>query len=78
MAESSLPRQTPHDAAITGQTWLHASSCQSGECVEVSRRNGVIFLRDSKEADRCVLSFPVQHWRSFVRAIKVGEFESRS
>jgi hypothetical protein len=54
--------------------WRKSSFCANGECVEVARRNGLILMRDSKEPGRCVLRYKGAAWRSFVRAIKAGDF----
>jgi hypothetical protein len=55
--------------------WRRATFCQSGECVEVARQNGMIAMRDSKEASAGVLRYSAEEWLSFVRGIKAGEFD---
>lgn len=55
--------------------WRKASFCASGECVEVTQRNGMIVLRDSKEPRGSVLYYTTEEWQSFVRGIKAGEFD---
>ena len=67
----------PSDGARqTGQpSWRRASFCASGECVEVTRQNGMIVMRDSKEPRSPMLHYTTQEWQSFVRSIKAGEFD---
>lgn len=54
--------------------WRRASFCGSGECVEVAELNGMVVMRDSKDPHGPMLRYTADEWRSFVRAIKAGEF----
>ena len=55
--------------------WRKSSYSQSGECVEVGQRTGMIVLRDSNKARGPVLRYTAEEWESFVRGIKAGEFD---
>jgi Domain of unknown function (DUF397) len=55
--------------------WRKASFCQSGECIEVARYNGVILMRDSKCSCGGLLRYTAEEWKSFVSGIKAGEFD---
>jgi hypothetical protein len=59
----------------TGQQWRRSSFCQSGECAEVARQDGMIVLRDSKEAAGGVVRYTAEEWLALVRGIKAGEFD---
>lgn len=67
----------PSDGAgQTGQPlWRRASFCASNECVEVTQRNGMIIMRNSKEPSGRVLHYSAEEWQSFIRGVKVGEFD---
>ena len=56
-------------------TWQRASFCASGECVEIAQRDGVIFMRNSREERRHVLRYTPEEWQSFIRGVKAGEFD---
>ncbi|MFE4976718.1 DUF397 domain-containing protein [Kitasatospora sp. NPDC056651] len=60
--------------------WFKSSySSNGGDCVEVTGNliaSGTVPVRDSKDADGPILNFPVDAWRSFVSAVRTGEFGS--
>ncbi len=60
----------------TDTPWVKASRSggNSGQCVEVRRRDGNVQLRDSKDPDGPVLTFPPAAWEAFVKAVVKGEF----
>ena len=63
-------------ARRTGQpSWRRASFCASNECVEVTQRNGMIVMRNSKEHSGRVLHYSTEEWQSFIRGVKAGEFD---
>jgi hypothetical protein len=63
-------------ARQTGQpSWRRASFCASNECVEVTQRNGMIVMRNSKEPSGRVLHYTTEEWQSFIRGVKAGEFD---
>jgi hypothetical protein len=59
----------------TQPAWRRASFCASGECVEVTRRDGMIFVRSSSERWRPALRYTPEEFRSFANGIKAGEFD---
>lgn len=69
--------------AIREETWTKSvrSGPEGGQCVEVfvSRRLGVVKLRDSKEvapfASPGILTVSIPAWASLVEGIKDGEFD---
>jgi hypothetical protein len=58
--------------------WIKAmrSGGNSGACVEVRRYDGNVQVRDSKDPDGPVLTFPPAVWRAFVDAVAKGELTS--
>jgi hypothetical protein len=56
--------------------WRKASFCGSTECIEVARRDHVIMVRDSGHPHGNMLHYTFEEWRSFVRNIKDGGFDS--
>jgi hypothetical protein len=58
--------------------WRTASYCASGECVQVTQRDGLIILRDSTRPDGITLPYGAVKWRSFVAAAKAGKFDNLS
>ncbi len=59
--------------------WFTSSySSNGGDCIEVARNlaasTNVVPVRDSKDPAGPALSFPAEAWRSFVSAVRGGEF----
>jgi Domain of unknown function (DUF397) len=54
------------------------SNGQGGNCVEVALVDGLVGVRDSKQAEGPVLVFSREAWQGFVRAISMGQLEGRS
>ncbi|MFJ9691858.1 DUF397 domain-containing protein [Kitasatospora sp. NPDC101183] len=56
--------------------WFKSSySSNGGQCIEVSGSvPGVVPVRDSKDSEGPALAFPAEAWRSFVAAVRAGEF----
>lgn len=49
--------------------WIKSSySADNGNCVEVAVTDTVIGVRDSKNVDGPVLSFPADRWAAFLAA----------
>ena len=57
------------------QQWIKSSySYSNGNCIEVaSLPDGQIGVRDSKDPDGPVLSFPPGAWEAFLAGVKAGE-----
>lgn len=53
--------------------WRRSSRCETGACVEVARINGMIAIRDSKDA--AILIFSPDEWSAFVAGVRDGEFD---
>jgi Domain of unknown function (DUF397) len=48
----------------------------NGDCVEVaSLPDGLIGVRDSKDADGPVLRFTQSEWTAFLSGVRIGEFD---
>jgi len=59
------------DSGHHGSTWRKASrSVGNGECVEISSRPGLVSIRDSKNPEGSVLSYPADAFRSFLDVVK--------
>lgn len=53
-----------------------SSFCSSGGCVEVApMRDGLIAVRDSKDAAVQEHRYTPEEWVAFVRGVKAGEFD---
>ena len=61
----------------SGSRWVKSSqSYANGNCVEVaSLPDGVVGVRDSKQAAGPVLRFTSGEWRAFLGSLRNGEFE---
>jgi hypothetical protein len=46
-------------------------------CVEVAMRDGLVGVRDSKDAAGALLIFTRHEWTVFVEGVKAGEFDLR-
>lgn len=72
MIESGVGSEPRHGAS--GRAWRRSSFCASGECVEVTERDGLVLLRNSKDPG-VVLQYTGAEWRSFLGGIRAGEFD---
>jgi hypothetical protein len=53
--------------------WRKAKrSMNNGDCVEVAPAEGKIFVRDSKNPGGPTLGYPVDAWRNFLAAARLG------
>jgi hypothetical protein len=50
-------------------------SAGNGACVEVALIQGAIAVRDSKNPDGGVLSFPAPAWLDFIGSVRAGSFD---
>ncbi|WTT38035.1 DUF397 domain-containing protein [Kitasatospora sp. NBC_00085] len=58
-------------------SWLKSSYSggNGGDCIEVAPGlPGVVPVRDSKDPQGPALLFPASAWRSFIAAVRVGDF----
>lgn len=51
-------------------------SMNAGNCTEVAVADGIVAVRDSKDSDGLVLRYPVDSWRSFLAAARMGDFDA--
>ncbi|KAA2261935.1 DUF397 domain-containing protein [Solihabitans fulvus] len=59
--------------AFTAARWIKSSrSAENGSCVEVSAVPGLAGVRDSKNADGPVLTFPAPAWRHFLDSLRTA------
>jgi hypothetical protein len=56
--------------------WIKAtrSGGEGGDCVEIRRHGGTVQIRDSRDPDGTVLTFPAEEWHAFIEAVARGEF----
>lgn len=60
---------------INPQLFRKASNSANLGCVEVAFADQVIGVRDSKDKTGPILAFNSHEWRTFVAAVKAGEFD---
>jgi len=56
-------------------TWRRASHCVSSGCVEARLVGDDIQVRSSKDPDGGSVRYDRDEWRTFVTAVKAGEFD---
>lgn len=55
--------------------WRKSRASGTGNCVEVARRGGMVFVRDSKVAPQGpALAFTSSEWNAFLAGVSAGEF----
>jgi hypothetical protein len=58
------------------QDFKSATLCaHCATCVTVAHKDGVIAIRDSKDASKSTLNFNHDEWQAFVAGVKNGEFD---
>jgi hypothetical protein len=59
---------------LTNAVWRKStySGSNGGDCVEAALLPGVIAVRDSKDQQGPVLTFPAEAWSAFTTSIKNG------
>lgn len=55
--------------------WRRSSSCSSASCVEVSRDEEHVLIRDAKQPSVPPQRYTPDEWLAFVTAVKAGEFD---
>jgi hypothetical protein len=61
--ESSIP---------DGLEWRRSSTCNGGNCVEVSARPDVVMVRNSADPDGTILAVGREHWRAWILWLRDG------
>ncbi len=59
----------------TDTPWRTAAKSGGGNCVRVTRRNGIIMIADSKHPSGPILSYTLQEFDAFLDGAKKGEFD---
>lgn len=54
----------------TAVTWRKSSFSESGSCVEVAAQDRSMLIRDSKNPEGKILSFPSGTWQEFIQAVR--------
>jgi Domain of unknown function (DUF397) len=55
--------------------WKRSSRCDGGMCVEVSRTDTHVLMRQSTDPDGARLAFSGEAWRGFVAGVRRGVFD---
>lgn len=64
------------DGAGSGAAWRRSRFCGAGStCVEVRIGDGVVGVRDGKDAGGPELRFTMAEWEVFLRGVRGGEFD---
>jgi len=66
---------TPSGVAKGQLDWKTARLCNSGTCVEIAVTDSQVYVRDNKHTEKEPLSFTHDEWRTFVGAVRAGEFD---
>ncbi|HEX3490151.1 MAG TPA: DUF397 domain-containing protein [Streptosporangiaceae bacterium] len=66
-----------HSSATPGPSWVKSSlSYANGDCVQVANLpEGIVGVRDSKDAQGPILRFTPGEWHAFVGGVQNGEFD---
>jgi hypothetical protein len=51
-------------------SWRVSSKSMGNECVEVGQSEAAVLVRDTKNRDCGLLSFPATAWKDFTRTVK--------
>lgn len=66
------------ERAAVSDGWVRASRCspEGDNCVEVNRSlRGLVGVRDSTQPQSTVLLVPGSQWRSFLTAVRAGQYD---
>lgn len=55
--------------------WIRSSFCEATTCVEVSVRDDVVLVRDSKRPEVPALTYTPEEWAAFIAGVRAGEFD---
>ena len=61
--------------SLADTPWRTAAKSGGGNCVQVTRRDEVIMIADSKHPSGPVLSYTIQEFDAFLDGAKKGEFD---
>lgn len=61
--------------SLADTPWRIAAKSGGGNCVQVTRRDGVIMIADSKNPSGPILSYTIQEFDAFLDGAKKGEFD---
>jgi Domain of unknown function (DUF397) len=62
--------------SVLNEEWRKSTrSSTNGSCVEVRRSADTVLVRDTKDRGGPMLAFPAGVWRSFIGAIRAGQFD---
>jgi uncharacterized protein DUF397 len=53
--------------------WRKSSASSATDCAEVAAAGGSVLIRDSKNRDGAVLSFPPATWSCFLAGVRTGD-----
>jgi Domain of unknown function (DUF397) len=56
-------------------SWRVSRTCDSGACVGVARRGGVIMIGNTNDPAAPANEFSVGEWRQFLAGVKLGDFD---
>lgn len=56
--------------------WRRSSFCEQGACVEAALVGGAVAVRNSRDADGRVLTYPRGAWQDFLARAKNGDFDA--
>jgi Domain of unknown function (DUF397) len=62
-------------SAESSSIWRKSSKCANSECVELTREQDMILLRDSKSPETPALRYTREEFRAFLDGAKAGEFD---
>ncbi|SHN46974.1 DUF397 domain-containing protein [Cryptosporangium aurantiacum] len=58
---------------VNSPRWLRSSYCVDGDCIEISARDGVVMLRDSKAGSHLTMTHPqFTAFLRFVGGLRMG------
>ena len=63
----------PHNSA-SNRSWRKSSQCETNTCLEISRYNGLLWLRNSTQPGIAVSCTTVE-WKTFRDALVRGDFD---
>jgi hypothetical protein len=54
--------------------WARSSCCSDGSCVEVSRTDDLVYVRDSKDPDGGAIVYTREQWQRVLDAVRADEW----